>query len=169
MVGSCGAALLPCGRVVAVSKALGSAGGRGSGLLRSLEDLGVKGLMIACNGVLTGRVAGVDGAIEEGVKSSKSANETVCGKARLVLGSFGFGGRGGPSSTGRDATGPIRLELSSSTAESESERWSSNDVRGDSGWASCNGSKIDCAEMDDVSVPLLSCGLCCDCCWTAND
>ena len=97
--------------------------------------------------------------------SSKSAKLTVCGKARPCL---CLGGAGGPSSTGRPEMGPMRLECSSSPSESsESSRWSSKDVRGDSGCAISwkLESKIECRESEDVSVPLLllSGGLCCAC------
>ena len=53
-------------------------------MLRSLWDLGVTGLITAWSGVLMGGVLGAGGAIELGVKPSKSAKETVCGKALLI-------------------------------------------------------------------------------------
>lgn len=83
----------------------------GSGLFRSRSDFEVDVPAVGRGSVVKGGVLGF-GSKFDGIASSKSAKLTVCGTLAL------FGGRGGPSSTGLEATGPIRLKRSSSLSSS---------------------------------------------------
>lgn len=119
-----------------------ASGGGGRGLFRSefvlfnCGDVGAPGDNGFC---------GV-GRANEGEKSAK---ETVCG----VLDATNFPCRcfGG----GGFFFSVFRLSVIKLAVSSSSEPAVSYDVRGDSVWVSCIGSKIDCRDIDDVSVLLL--------------
>lgn len=85
-----------------------SAGGGGSGLFRSLEDLGVDGLRMPVR-ALTGGVLGPDDWKPSGMDWSKSAKDTVCGPRIL-----GLGGAGGAKSSDLPSC-PMRPDFSSSS------------------------------------------------------
>lgn len=105
-----------------------ASGGGGSGLFRSLGgDLGDGGCSIPPRGLACGGgVLGPSGVCQPcDIELLKSANDTVCGPlAAKAFPCLCFGGGGGPSASGRVATGPIKLECSlwSSSSESDSSR-----------------------------------------------
>lgn len=82
--------------------------------------------------------------------AEKSSKETVCGVRSFTSFPWRCRGAGGGFFFSFRTSPPIRLLCSSS------ESAISYDVRGDSGWESCVASKIDCRDMEEVSVLLLS-------------